>query len=333
VDSWRGRRMDLETVDCPVCGSAAADVVLVGRDFNTLYPGEFPLLRCRDCRMGYVSPRPTAAGIARYYPDHYWGPPPPEGVRPYIDRGTRAGIAAIVREHPGGRVLDVGCGVGKVVAFMRDRGLDAEGLEPYPHACRIARERYGIVCTCAFLQDAPLPEGSFDAVTFLDVMEHVDDPLGNLRAAYRLLRPGGLVCVKVPNFGALQARVLGRYWYWLDVPRHLLHFSPAPMERALREAGFAHVRARALPDWQGAMVFGTSLTYWLRDVHFRRRRLEVVPEAGQTTSDALVGKVYPGVPSAGKRAFRWLARNVAYVPFAFENLIGRSVELLATATK
>jgi hypothetical protein len=49
--------------------------------------------------------------------------------------------------------------------------------------------------------------------------------------------------------------------------------------------------------------------------------------------EVLEGKVYPGVPSAGKRAFRWFLRNVLYLPLAAENLIGRSVEVLAIARR
>jgi hypothetical protein len=64
-----------------------------------------------------------------------------------------------------------------------------------------------------------------------------------------------------------------------------------------------------------------------------RRGVEVAPAEGETVGEALEGKVYSGVPSAGKRAFRWLVRNVLYAPLAVENVIGRSVELLAVGRK
>ena len=325
--------MQLEQVSCPVCGSEDARLLVRARDLNTLMPGEFTLMRCRQCSMAYVNPRPTREEIAKYYPKHYWAPPPPEDTPPYLDVATRTALATIARDFPGGRVLDVGCGVGKVAAVMRERGLDAVGLEPYEHACNIAREHYGLECVCAFLQQADLPGQSFDAVTIFDVLEHVDDPVGDLRKARSILKPGGLVFVKVPNIDALQFRVLGRWWYWLDIPRHLMHFSPRSLHRALQEAGFADVRCRAIPDTQGAMVFQASILYWLRSAHLARRGIEVVPADGQSASEALEGKVYPGVPSAGKRLFRWVAKYILYAPFAFENLIGRSVELVGMARK
>jgi SAM-dependent methyltransferase len=325
--------MDLETTDCPTCRYGDARPYLTARDINVFGPGEFQLVRCTRCSLIYINPRPTAASIREFYPSRYWALPPAEGTQPFLDRGMRKVLAALARDYPGGRVLDVGCGVGKMPALMRDMGLDAVGLEPYEYACSVARERYGLEVVCATLQGAHLPEEALDAITLFDVLEHVHDPAGDLRRAHSLLRPGGALFIKVPNIAALQASVFGPWWYWLDAPRHLFHFSPVSLRRALEAAGFADIECRALPDWQGAMVFETSVVYWLRGLLLRRRGIEIAPTAEQTVGEALEGKVYAGVPSAGKRAFRWLVRNVAYLPLAIENLIGRSVELLAIARR
>jgi SAM-dependent methyltransferase len=245
----------------------------------------------------------------------------------------RRTLAILRRDYPGGRVLDVGCGVGRLVALMREAGLDAAGLEPYEHPCRLGRERYGIEVACSTLQNADFEEASFDAVTFFDVLEHVDDPISDLGRARALLRPGGAVCIKVPNIASSQARIFGKWWYWLDVPRHLWHFSPRSLRRALEVAGFADTWCRAIPDWEGAMVFETSMIYWLRGRSLARQGAEVRPAEGQTVGEALEGRVCPSIPSAGKRAFRWFLRNMLYLPLAIENVAGRSVEVLAIARK
>ncbi len=180
------------------------------------------------------------------------------------------------------------------------------------------------------LQEAPLPPASFDAVTFFEVVEHLHDPLGDLRHAHSLLKPGGAVFVKVPNLDALQARLFGPWWYALQVPRHLYHFTRASLSRLLGKASFGPVRCRAIPDWKlGALMFEISLLYWLRGRHLARKGVEVAPTPEQTTGEALGGQVYAGVSPAAKRAFRWVAKNILYAPIGFENLIGRSVELLA----
>ena len=61
--------------------------------------------------------------------------------------------------------------------------------------------------------------------------------------------------------------------------------------------------------------------------------MQIEPGEHETVGEALEGQVYPSVPSGGKRAFRWFVRNVLYAPLAVENLIGRSVEILAVGRK
>lgn len=325
--------MALETMDCPVCGPGTARLMLRARDLNLLLPGEFEIQRCRSCSLAFISPRPDAESIGDYYPTRYWSPPTPEGRRPYLDAGMKRTLDALVRDYPGGRVLDVGCAVGNLPAQMRQRGLDAVGLEPYEHACQIAREHYGLEVDCAFLQDTSYPDESFDAVTLFDVLEHVHDPLGDLRKIHALLKPGGSVYIKVPNVDALQRSLFGHFWYALDPPRHLFHFSPKSTARMLKAAGFATVDSRAIPEPEGAMVFEVSTLYMLRALLWRLRRVEVTPQEGHDMTQVLEGKVYSSVPSAGKRAFRWFIKHIAYAPWAIENLIGRSVEVLAVGRK
>ncbi|MCX7598431.1 MAG: class I SAM-dependent methyltransferase, partial [Armatimonadetes bacterium] len=261
--------------------------MLRASDLSTLLPGEYPLVRCLDCQMVYVNPRPVAEDISYYYPDHYWIEPPGEEERPFCDRATRQSIDLLARRFPGGRGLDVGCGVGVIAALMRKAGLRPVGLDPYEHACRVAREQYGLEVVCGYLHEANLPDCSFDAVTFFDVLEHTYDPVAELKEARRLLNFGGLVIVKVPNIQALQARVFGRWWYCLDVPRHLSFFSPATLRHALEKAGFDVVVVRAVPDWVGALTFRTSLLYWLRGRALGRSGGELVARPGEAPKDVL----------------------------------------------
>lgn len=325
--------MRLESVSCPLCRSSQSRQLLRARDLSTLLPGEFPLVRCLECGMVYVNPRPAPEEMEQYYAQHYWTEPPAEGQRPFCDRATRYTIDLLARQFPRGRVLDVGCGIGTQAALMREAGLRPVGLDPYEHACRVAREHYGLEVICSYLATANLPERSFDAVTFFDVLEHVYDPVGDLKEARRLLNFGGLVVVKVPNIRALQARVFGRWWYCLDVPRHLNHFSPATLRRALEKAGFDVVAVWAVPTWIGALTFRTSLLYWLRGRALERAGKEIVAGPGQAPKDVLAGRVYPGVPAIAKRLFRWLAGTVLYLPLAVENVIGRSVQILAVGKR
>jgi SAM-dependent methyltransferase len=321
--------MALENTPCPICAVDDARTLARVRDLNLLTPGRFRLVRCRRCGLVYLNPRPGADEVGAYYTRDYWVPAAGGEDERDLGAGFRRAVSRIVREYPGGKVLDVGCGAGRQASAMQRRGLVVSGVDPYQSACAAAREQHGIEALCTTLQEAPFPDESFDALTFFDVLEHVHDPLGDLRKALALLRPGGTVVVKAPNIEALQARLLGKWWY-LEVPRHLTHFSPATLRRALEVAGFAYVWSHAIPGWRfGAALFEMSLLHWLRAVQFARRGVAVTPAEGQSVGEALAGLVYPSVPSVGKRAFRWVLRNLVYLPVGVENWIGRSTELLA----
>lgn len=320
-----------DTRPCPICGPAPSRRLFTGRDTFMLIPGEHDVVRCETCGLWFVHPRPSPEEMARYYPDHYWGR---AEEAPGMEPASLRIRDLLAREFPGGRVLDVGCGTANKTAGLREAGLDVVGLDPYEEACRIAREHHGLDIVCASLRGAALPEASFDAVTMFDVLEHLDDPLGDLREAHRLLKPGGLVCVKVPNIAALQARLLGRHWFAVDVPRHLQDFSPASLRYALRAAGLAQAHCRAAPviAW-GAFLFEMSIVMWLRARHLDRTGAQVAPTEGENLGEALEGKVYGGVSGRAKRAFRWLLRNVLYAPLAVENIIGRSATLIGVGRK
>ncbi|MBI3921260.1 MAG: class I SAM-dependent methyltransferase [Armatimonadetes bacterium] len=322
--------MKADMADCPLCGPAPSRLLFKGPDVYMLIPGEFPLVVCRTCGLVYIYPRPSSQELERHYPPHYWTTPE---QAPGLDAVGERAVKILTERYPGGSVLDVGCGLGKKTAALRDRGLNAVGLEPYEHACETARKHYGLEVVCSTLQEAPFPDNSFDAVTLFEVLEHVPDPVGDLRRIHALLKPGGSVCVKVPNLAAFQARMLGRWWHQLDVPRHLQDFSPRSLRYGFAQAGFKDVWCKAPPDPWGKHAFEFSLLLWLRWLQLSRSNLPIAPASGETLSESLEGKVYSGVTPAAKRAFRWILRRVLYFPLSVENLVGRSISLLAITRK
>jgi SAM-dependent methyltransferase len=133
-----------------------------------------------------------------------------------------------------GRILDVGCGAGQFLEVARARGWKAEGTEVSPAAAPFLEAR-GMTVHRGELPELPL-EG-FDAVTLFEVLEHVRRPQSHLRAAARLLRPGGAVYLTTPNFDGLSRRLLGGRWRVVAL-EHLCYYSPAALERGLAQAGF-----------------------------------------------------------------------------------------------
>jgi len=110
----------------------------------------------------------------------------------------------------------------------------------------------------------------FDLVILFQVLEHLSDPFSALRDGAYLLAPSGVLVVAVPNAASWQARIFGRFWFHLDVPRHLQHFSPDALSRALQNVGLTVVRTRVVsPEHDPYGV----LQSWLNWLGFRQNLL------------------------------------------------------------
>jgi SAM-dependent methyltransferase len=138
--------------------------------------------------------------------------------------------------------LDVGCGTGALLAALRQDGWAVQGVDPDATLARQAREERGLAVFVGDLAAAAFPNEHFDLVVLWHVLEHLPAPLATLGEVRRVLRPGGVAVIGVPNAASLQARLLGRYWAAYDVPWHLSHFSPGTLGKLLEQAGFRTVR-------------------------------------------------------------------------------------------
>jgi 2-polyprenyl-3-methyl-5-hydroxy-6-metoxy-1,4-benzoquinol methylase len=151
------------------------------------------------------------------------------------------------RLPPCGRVLDVGCAAGYFLEVMAGRGFDVSGVEPSAGIAAEADRRLGGGRVHnGTLADAPYDDQTFDLITFWDVVEHIPDPVADLRRAHRLLRPGGTLLVETQNVESHFARLMGRRWQHYKQAEHLYHFSPSTVTRLLDAGGFRvdHLTAR-----------------------------------------------------------------------------------------
>lgn len=136
-------------------------------------------------------------------------------------RRTANRLLDLIAAHkPGGRLLDVGCGHGLLLAEARARGYDALGLELSTAAIRHATHELGVAVEQVALEDfAAATDACFDVVVLADVLEHVDDPVAALDASVSLLAEDGVLCVTTPDPSSVVARAAGRRW-WGYLPAH-----------------------------------------------------------------------------------------------------------------
>ena len=104
-----------------------------------------------------------------------------------------------------------------------------------------------------------LEERSFDVITMWQALEHVHQPLEILQSAHQLLCPGGKIIITVPNIDCLAFHLFGTAWNGLDLPRHLVHFSPTTLRLMLKRAGFRPGRVTMVRrSWLAAFLGATG---------------------------------------------------------------------------
>ena len=238
--------LEWEEPSCLLCGGDRRSIVLESPEKPVATTGPRPaVVRCDACGFCYTCPRPTPASMQRFYPEDYW-PHRLESHANALKRrkwwarwfgsGWRPQRSLLRRQK--GRLLDFGCGGGKFLAEMHAEGWQVLGVDVSDSVVARIQEKLGLPVLAGDLSAPQLDQSSFEVITMRQSLEHVHDPREVLRQAHRLLVPGGTLLVWVPNFDSLAFRWFGPAWYGLDLPRHLVHFTPSTLRRIVAEAGF-----------------------------------------------------------------------------------------------
>jgi SAM-dependent methyltransferase len=142
-----------------------------------------------------------------------------------------------------GRLLDVGCGPGRLLQELREYGWDVHGVDFSSVAVSRARS-VGLDVRQSDLLSTEFATDFFDVVLFSHSLEHVFDPVATLREAHRILKPGGRLLLFLPNAGSAEAALFGQWWVAWDPPRHLFHFNKGSVTRLLDKTGFGIVEIK-----------------------------------------------------------------------------------------
>lgn len=166
------------------------------------------------------------------------------------DRNYEYELKKIKRFMPKGKLLDIGTNMGFFLRKARDFGFITEGVEPSPSLSKIARDEWGLTIHTALLEQAKLPESSYDIITLIDVLEHITNPQEMLQACYKLINDDGMVVVKVPNgdynhFKMKLGKMLKKQAQmdvW-DCCEHVVHYTPKTFKRMVEKCNFKVVKS------------------------------------------------------------------------------------------
>lgn len=236
----------LRHMPCNLCG---ADHTRQRYQLN-----DWTIVSCEHCGLIYVNPMPDAETLRTFYTEEFFqGSRRTAGYADYLrDKEVhvchfQAYWPLIRREFPRpARVLDIGCAMGFFLDMARAEGWETVGIELSEFAARWARDRLRLDVRSGTFLDIHLPQDSFDVVTLWATIEHLADPIGTLREAHRVLKPGGLVLITTGEVEGILDRLSRGLCYWYEPPAHLYYFSIRTMRAMLQKAGFRTMRVQGL---------------------------------------------------------------------------------------
>lgn len=250
-----GRVFDLVSQECPTCGPGAPQRVVGmrgGRHHRYGLGIESRIVQCGVCRLYFPNPYPVPRDPQKLYAD-------PSKYFEYHNTSDRiSDFRGVVRslqqmsEHPIRALLDVGSGQGEMLAAARAEGVqDVVGLELSEAMIEASREKYGVEVRPELIEThAEVETERYDALVLNAVLEHVRDPNSMVQASRRLLKPGGVLYIDIPNedhliarLGAWVTRLQGKPEVYVLSPTfppfHVFGFNPDSLQTLLAKHGFS----------------------------------------------------------------------------------------------
>ncbi len=250
--------MGSELAACKICAGSTLEV---GSKNGRFKKQLFDLRHCPVCRYSFVTnPWTEYEGI--YSDAYYQG----AGADPLIDynfdlqeptqtahfyewRGVLSAVQSLTLTGESSTWLDFGCGMGGLVQYALTQGLGAQGFDQGTAAMRARAAGIPIIDS----RQLELGEGTYDIVTAIEVLEHVEEPLRVLEQIRRLLRPGGLFFYTTGNAEPYRNRLLD--WAYVVPEIHISFYEPTTMEIALRRTGFRPELPGYLPGFTDVLRY------------------------------------------------------------------------------
>jgi len=225
------------TRDCPLCGGPSSQARLRFAKLG------MRILSCANCGMTY-SRETLRPDLDR---ELYLSSASQDAYRVLKRNESYAALERLKCRYlvqqlgrfraPPGRLLDIGPGAGRLLQAALEAGWNAAGIEASPDFAAVCRSA-GLQVMNGFFPECPGLEQKYDALTLLDVLEHVENPQALLASVRAKLFQGGVAMVQVPNIDSLLVRAEGAantnfcHGHWN-------HFNAGTLSRMAAQAGFS----------------------------------------------------------------------------------------------
>ena len=271
----------MQNVSCLLCGEGPIRVV-ASRGIVAKNGPVIPVSNviCLRCGLLFQRPRPEPEeleAMSRSYTEERHGFTSPKELQKYLSgvswKNKGQALGAFLAEFlaPATRVLDLGCGPGVVIKYLRENfSCPVLGVEPSKVAADFARSEYGLPVYGGTLDDFLRSDGvaEFGVIILHHVFEHLPDPVASLRALRRRMAKDGVLYVEVPDVSSFSKPVD----HFFDA-MHLWSFTPATLRATLSRGGFKIIR------WNRA----------------KRYRIQVVAAADGDSRNEIPEEEYPTI--------------------------------------
>lgn len=235
-------------VTCNICGSCDYEL-LFNRSDNVF--GEQTIIKCKNCAVVYTYPMPDEDSLSKHYDGHFFTEKFDFiGSGKIWERFYRLNLAYIEKQTMKRRILEVGCGLGHFLNVAKRRGWDVQGVELSKFAADYAVNKFNLKIHNHSIKELSFPDNYFDVVVLWATLEHLVDPFKKLCEINKILSPGGLLALSVPNHNSLDTKLNGMQKTDMKYCEHLYHFPLNTLKMLLEKTGFK--------DMKRMVIFGGS---------------------------------------------------------------------------
>ena len=256
---------------CLICGSLEHEILYKTYDRHYGIQGEYSICQCKDCKFNFLFPMPSEDELTSLYPENFYAyqqffedKKPVNIIKSLIKRALFINIGTKdPKFNNPGRILDIGCGSGKFLYSMRERGWRVYGVEVNTNAADLGKEAAGINIFAGNLISAKFPDNFFDYIRSNHSFEHIVNPHETLSEIYRILKPGGSLLIGVPNVDGLNSKIFKSSWWYRGVPVHTFGYSTKSLARILEQHKFNVDKINYNSDYSGFL--GSIQIYFNRN--------------------------------------------------------------------
>lgn len=212
---------------------------------------EFLVVRCNSCGLTYLLNPPDESEIYEdYYQiefkgDDYRKDSSFAHLREIFEINSQRvelikKLASLSEDF---KILDIGCGSGLFLKSCKDAGINGAGIDVSNNALNFARNEFGLDVYNKSTEDLKNEGKRYDMITMWHVLEHITEPINELRKIKELLSPNGCLMIEVPNLNSIKFKLSGNKWKGGNHPLyHRSFFTSKTLRETLIKSGFTNVR-------------------------------------------------------------------------------------------